>query len=318
LKKSGRSIKKNNGGWKEMEEIVIQINDIRKKYRKNTALNGITVNIHENRMIGLVGANGSGKTTLMKICAGLEEKSSGSVLVYGADVSKDIHTCEEVIYSMHDLPVGKQYKIVEILKFYDISYPHFDIKFCKKMLELFGISLKKTCRTLSQGQKSLVHFSCALATRCKVTLLDEPFIGVDIEKRKMVYEILLRDFMEHPRTIILSGHNLSEIEGILSEMLLIHEGKMIFYQDMDSVREMLFRADGREEEIQEFTEGKETVCVRTKEIGSYAILKGSVTSMAAQEAKACGLKVSTVSPEDVSVYLTTSEEGKELERLWEN
>ena len=301
-----------------MEDIAIQLEAVRKNYRKNTALDGITVKIHENRMIGLIGANGSGKTTLMRICAGLEEKSSGTVLVHGADVTKDICVNEEVIYSMHDLPVGRQYKIEEILKFYDISYPHFDIVFCKKMLELFGISLKKTCRTLSQGQKSLVHFSCALATRCKVTLLDEPFTGIDIEKRKMVYEILLRDFMEHPRTILISSHNLSEIEGILSEMLLIHDGKMLFYQDMDSVREMLFRADGSKEEIQGFTEGRETICVRTKEIGSYAVFRGSVTSADAREAKACGLSVSTVAPEDVSVYLTMTEEGKELEGLWEN
>lgn len=301
-----------------MEDIAIQLEAVRKNYRKNTALDGITVKIHENRMIGLIGANGSGKTTLMRICAGLEEKSSGTVLVHGADVTKDICVNEEVIYSMHDLPVGRQYKIEEILKFYDISYPHFDMVFCKKMLELFGISLKKTCRTLSQGQKSLVHFSCALATRCKVTLLDEPFTGIDIEKRKMVYEILLRDFMEHPRTILISSHNLSEIEGILSEMLLIHDGKMLFYQDMDSVREMLFRADGSKEEIQGFTEGRETICVRTKEIGSYAVFRGSVTSADAREAKACGLSVSTVAPEDVSVYLTMTEEGKELEGLWEN
>ena len=301
-----------------MEDIAIQLEAVRKNYRKNTALDGITVKIHENRMIGLIGANGSGKTTLMRICAGLEEKSSGTVLVHGADVTKDICVNEEVIYSMHDLPVGRQYKIEEILKFYDISYPHFDMVFCKKMLELFGISLKKTCRILSQGQKSLVHFSCALATRCKVTLLDEPFTGIDIEKRKMVYEILLRDFMEHPRTILISSHNLSEIEGILSEMLLIHDGKMLFYQDMDSVREMLFRADGSKEEIQGFTEGRETICVRTKEIGSYAVFRGSVTSADAREAKACGLSVSTVAPEDVSVYLTMTEEGKELEGLWEN
>lgn len=301
-----------------MEDIAIQIDAVRKNYRKNKALDGITVKIYENRMIGLIGANGSGKTTLMRICAGLEEKSSGTVLVYGADVTKDISVNEEIIYSMHDLPVGRQYKIGELLRFYNISYPHFDMVFCKKMLELFGISLKKTCRTLSQGQKSLVHFSCALATRCKVTLLDEPFTGIDIEKRKMVYEILLRDFMEHPRTILISSHNLSEIEGILSEMILIHNGKILFYQDMDSVREMLFRADGSKEEIQGFTEGRETICVRTKEIGSYAVFRGSVTSADAREARSCGLTVSSVAPEDVSVYLTMTEEGKELEGLWEN
>lgn len=301
----------------EMEGFAINIDEVKKSYRKNIALDGITVNIHENQIIGLIGANGSGKTTLMKICAGLEEASSGKITMYGMDATKDIRMGEEVIYSMHDLPVGSYYKIAELLKYYDIAYPHFDVTFCQKMLELFGISIKKSCHTLSQGLKSLVHFSCALATRCKVTLLDEPFIGVDIEKRKMVYEILLRDFMEYPRTIIVSSHNLSELEGILSEMLLIHNGKMVFYQDMDSVREMLFRVDGSEEEIQRFVEEKETICVVTKEIGGFAILQGTVTSHIAKEAQAEGLRVSAVTPEDVSVYLTVPDEGKELESLWE-
>ncbi len=301
-----------------MEGIAIQLDAVRKKYHNNTALDGITVNLHENCIIGLIGANGSGKTTLMKICAGLEEKSSGKVLVCGADITKDICASEEVIYSMHDLPVGKLYRISELLKFYNTAYPHFDLAFCKKMLEIFGISLKKTCRTLSQGQKSLVHFSCATATRCRVTLLDEPFIGIDIVNRELVYEILLRDFMEHPRAIIISSHNLSEIEGILSEMLLLHHGRIVFYQEMDAVREMLFRADGSKEEIQGFIEGKETVCAREKEIGSYAVFRGSVTGEAAQEAKAAGLTVSAVSPEDVSIYLTMPEKGKELESLWKD
>lgn len=300
-----------------MEGFAINIDAVKKSYRKNIALDGITVNIHENQLIGLIGANGSGKTTLMKICAGLEEADNGTITMYGKNAAKDIQMGEEVIYTMHDLPVGNQYRIKEILKFYDIAYPHFDRDFCEKMLELFGISLKKTCRTLSQGMKSLVHFSCALATRCKVTLFDEPFIGIDIEKRKLVYEILLRDYMEHPRTMVISSHNLSELESILSEMLLIHKGRMVFYQDMDSVREMLFRIDGSEEEIRGFVKERETVALVTKEIGSYAVLTGSVNSPEAKKAQKEGISVSAVTPEDVSVYLTQSTEGKELESLWE-
>ena len=101
-------------------------------------------------------------------------------------------------------------------------------------------------------------------------------------------------------------------------MLLLHHGRIVFYQEMDAVREMLFRADGSREEIQGFIEGKETVCAREKEIGSYAVFRGSVTGEAAQEAKAAGLTVSAVSPEDVSIYLTMPEKGKELESLWKD
>ncbi len=296
----------------------MNIKEVRKAFRKNIALDGITANIHDRQIVGLIGANGSGKTTLMKICAGLENADSGMAGIDGMDVAKDIRAAEEIIYSMHDLPVGSYRKISEIIRYYDAAYQRFDQTFCRKLLELFGIPEKRAMRTLSQGMKSLVHFSCALATRCRVTLLDEPLTGVDIEKRKIAYEILLREYMEHPRMIMVSSHNLFELEGVLSEMLLIDRGKLIFYQEMDAVREMLFRVDGGEGEIQEFAEGKETVSMAVKGMGSYAVLKGPATGAEAQEARRAGLSVSAVTPEDVSVYLTASGVGKEIDSLWED
>lgn len=299
-----------------MEEFAVSIDGLKKTYRSHVALNGITVNLNENQLIGLIGANGSGKTTLMKICAGLEGVDSGRIRMFGKDV-RAIAVDGEIIYTMHDLPVGRGYKITEIIKFYKIAYTNFDETFCKKLLELFEIPLKKSCSTLSQGMKSIVHFSCALATRCRLTLFDEPFIGMDIARRKLAYEVLLRDYIEHPRTILLSSHNLMEIEGMLSEMLLIHNGKLVFYQDMDAVREMLFRVDGKEEEILGFVKREDIVCMVKKEIESFAILKGSVESDLAEQALKRGLAVSAVIPEDVSVYLTMAGEGKEMESLWE-
>lgn len=301
-----------------MEEFAICMEGLKKTYHKNVALKGVDLKIHSNELIGLIGANGSGKTTLFKICSGQEMATAGKVTMFGMNPVKDIRMNEEVIYSMHDLPVGGQYQLKDILKFYEMTYPHFDKVFAEKLLSVFGLLLKKKCRALSQGMRSLVHFTCALATRCKVTLLDEPFIGIDIEKRKLAYEVLLRDYMEHPRTVLISSHNLSELEGVLSEMILIHEGELVFYEDMDSVREMLFRVEGSEEEIRGFVQGKDTLRIVKKEIGGYAILRGSAFCDAAKEAAEAGLTVSTVTPEDVSIYLTQSGSGKELEKLWEN
>lgn len=164
--------------------------------------------------------------------------------------------------------------------------------------------------------KSLVHFSCALATRSSMTLLDEPFIGIDIKRRKTAQEVLLRDYMEYPRTILLSSHNLSELEGLLSEMLLIHEGNIIFYEDMDSVREMLFRIDGPKEEISKVIEGEEYVCMGEKELNGFVVLRGNVFSQTADKARKAGLTVSPVSPEEVSVYLTQKRRERDLEWLW--
>ncbi|MDE6566691.1 MAG: hypothetical protein K2K70_03025, partial [Lachnospiraceae bacterium] len=206
-----------------------------------------------------------------------------------------------------------------ILRCYEIGFPHFDREFAMKMMDLFDLPIKKSCKQLSQGMKSLFHFVCAMASRCQVTLLDEPFIGIDIEKRKMAYEILLRDYMEHPRTFVISSHNLAELEGVLSEMILIHQGELVFYQDMDLVREMLCRVSGSSEKIQEFAEKRsegQIVYRDSGELGDTLVLQGSADSDLAMEARRAGLEVESVAPEDVCVYLTTSGREKQLDALW--
>ncbi len=301
-----------------MEDYIIAAEDLLLKYRRKdkAALNHLNLKLHANQIIGLIGANGSGKTTFFKLCNGALEPTEGEIKILGGNASRDIRLKEEMIYSMHALPVGKSMRVKQVLKCYNIMYPRFDLEFAVKSLGIFGIPLKKTIGSLSQGMESAVHFMCAIAARTKVTLLDEPFIGIDIEKRKIAYEILLRDYMEHPRTFVISSHNLAELESVLSEMVLIHEGNLIFYEEMDSVREMLFRVDGDKDKVQGF-KNREEICYSSDgELGSFCIGRGKVNCRLAMQARQEGLQVSPVPPEDVCVYLTS--EGKEdaLECLW--
>lgn len=147
-------------------------------------------------------------------------------------------------------------------------------------------------------------------------MLDEPFVGIDMERRKLAYEVLLRDYMEYPRTILISSHNLAEMEQILSEMVLLHNGNLVFYEDMDMVREMLFRADGEAEQVAAFAGREEVITGNQGELGAYFIGKGSVNSALAKEAEKAGLKIAPVAPEDVCVYLTSNRKGSDLECLW--
>ena len=194
-----------------MEEYAVVATDLEMKYAKHSvkvALRNLNLKLHKNEMIGLIGANGSGKTTFFKLCNGALEPTRGKLEILGGDAVGDIRLKEEVIYSMHALPVDG-WKADKILQSYYETYPHFDLEFARKSLELFDIPVKKKIITFSQGMKSIFHFICAIATRCEVTMLDEPFIGIDIEKRKIAYEILLRDYMELPRTFVVSIHNLA-------------------------------------------------------------------------------------------------------------
>jgi len=299
-----------------MSEYAIKVSDLNMYYYKTHALKEFSININKDNIIGLIGANGSGKTTLFKLCNGFLEQSSGIIEVMDGDPLTDITIKEQMIYSMHNLPIGDNEKLINIIKYYDEAYPTFDIVFANKLIELFRIDKKKSYRRLSQGTKSSFNFICALATRCKVTMLDEPFTGIDIAKRKMAYQILLRDYMEHPRTIIISSHNLAELDSILSEIILIDNGNLTFYKEMDEVREMAFRAEGDMDIIYEFSKTHKMMHMNDGTITSFGIFEGSPNSKVANEAKEAGLIISNVSPEDVCVYVTTHFGEGDLECLW--
>lgn len=302
-----------------MDEYAIVASNLTMKYKKKSrinALNRINLKLHEEQLIGLIGANGSGKTTFFKICNGNLDATEGTVQILGGDAVENLSIREEVIYSMHALPVGDNLTVGTVIGNYHMMYPHFDKEFADKLLDLFGVSQKAKIKQLSQGTVSVVHFICALSTRAKVTMFDEPFIGIDIEKRKLAQEVLLRDYMEHPRTILISSHNLAEMEQILSEMVLLHNGDLVFYEDMDTVREMLFRADGEADQVKAFV-GKENVITSNQgELGAYFIGKGGPNCDLAKEAARAGLKIAAVAPEDVCVYLTSNRRESDLECLW--
>ena len=123
--------------------------------------------------------------------------------------------------------------------------------------------------------------------------------------------------MEHPRTIIVSNHNLGEMEHLLSEMVLIDRGHVVFYKEMDEVREMLFRVDGTEEQLKQLVGKGKILREKQGAISSFIIGEGSVNSDFAREAIKLGLSVSPVEPEDVCVYLTGSNKADQLDSLWD-
>lgn len=298
-----------------MENIAIDIKNLKYKYTKSKkeAIKIADLSINEDQLIGLIGANGSGKTTLMKLISCILNDNNGAITVLGGDARFDNSVRKEIIYSMPDVEVSKLDTPAKLIKYFALAYPNFDKEFALKMFEMFDIQSKKLICKMSQGQKSVVHFTCALATRAKITLLDEPFTAIDIAKRKLLYEILLRDYMENPRTIIVSSHNLDELEASLSEILLINDSEVVFYEDIDTVREMLFRADGN---IEGFKDEKEVVSYSDGELGHYLIAKGSVNCELATKMKDSGCKISSVAPSDVCVQLTSGIDKKEVDALW--
>ena len=295
---------------------VIKVDNLNKDYGKAHALIDMSVNIAENSITGLIGRNGSGKTTLLKILAGLLDKSSGYVKVFGGDPMDNLPVLSKLVYTYHNVPYEWGMRLDSILYSYNVMFPNFDREFADKLMKFFELDNKMKYKTLSQGMGSIFNFLCALSCRAPLTMLDEPVLGMDVTVRQSAYEILLRDFTEHPRTFIVSSHLLSEIEGVLSDILLIEQGRVVLHNSIDDVRQSAYRVDGDSAKIESFISGKEIITKKIGELNSYAVIHEQVSDSSTETAKSLGLTVSPVRAEDLCVYLTRQDKEGELECLW--
>lgn len=287
-------------------------------YGKMQAIKNFTIHIHENQIIGLIGRNGSGKTSFLKLCAGLLQYNSGDLNVLSQPPANNLEVLQQLIYSYSDVSHKNTLTLERIVEDFAIFYSNFDKVFAYRLFEVFSLSRHAKYSSLSQGMTSVFNFICAIATRARLTLLDEPVLGMDITVRRKVYEILLRDYMEYPRTIIISSHILSELEDLLSEFLIIDHGEIILYKTLEEIQAMAYRVNGNKESISSYIKGRPVLYEQHKITGSFAIINTAIDETAERDCKQLNLGLSKVGPEELYIYLTNHGKELDLDCLWEN
>jgi len=298
-----------------MNDIVTTVN-LNKHFGRTHALNNMSITIAENSITGLIGRNGSGKTTLLKILAGILDKTDGEVRVFGEEPMDNLGVLNNLVYTYHNVQYEPGMRLKVILYAYEKMFPNFDLEFANKLMNYFELHGKMKYKNLSQGMGSIFNFLCALSCRAPLTMLDEPVLGMDVTVRKAAYEILLREFTENPRTFIVSSHLLSEIEGTLSDLLLIEEGRVVINKPIDDVRNSAYRIDGSSSAVEQYIKGKNIITKKVSELSCFAIVYEPPTDRIIEEAKTQGLAVSPVRAEDLCVFLTQQNKEDELECLW--
>lgn len=294
----------------------VAFNDITVTYGKKAVLKHINIEIKQNRIIGLVGKNSAGKTTLLQTIAGQIMPQKGELNVLGGNPIQDLGVRKQIIYSCDSVFHKENNKLSILMDFYEMTFPNFNRTLAEKLMVFFQLNPVDKYKTLSKGRVSLFNFICAIATRAELTLFDEPVVGMDITTRKKVYEIILRDYMEFPRTIIISSHILGELENILSEIIMIDHGEIVLYEEIDTLKEMAYRVDGDRETVKEFINEKCIIYNSYSTLENFAIIKEAFTDDVKSSAMGMGLTISKVTVEELYVYLTDKKE-KELSYLWE-
>ncbi|MCL1791120.1 MAG: ABC transporter ATP-binding protein [Peptococcaceae bacterium] len=296
---------------------VIRAEILTKKYPDKKALDNLTFTIQGSSITGLIGRNGAGKTTLMKLCAGLLTPTAGCLEIFGEPPGNNLKVLTRIVYACHDQPHDKNLRLRNVLSNYQIMFPVFDREFADKLVSFFRLNPKAKYGTLSQGMSSVFNFICGLACRAPVTLFDEPVLGMDAATRKSLYEVLLRDYNEYPRLILISSHLLTEIEGYLSDILLIDKGRLVWHGNIDDLRQSAYRLQGNVDVLESFCAGKHVLYQKHGVTDNIAVVREHPDDETVQEAAAAGLTLSVVRPEDLCLYLTQDTTEEELECLWE-
>ena len=217
-----------------MEHYVLQAESLTKRYQSELALDGVTLQIPQGKIIGLLGPNGSGKTTLMKLAAGLLTASSGTLTLCGEAVGE---RSKALVSYLPDRPYfSRQRKVRELLDFFQDFYADFDRERAERMLAALNISPEVRVKTLSKGNQEKVQLVLVMSRRAKLYLLDEPIGGVDPAARDYILNTIITNY-DPEATVLISTHLIADVERILDEFVFLYEGKMIRSGSADEVRE---------------------------------------------------------------------------------
>jgi len=301
-----------------VNDYAIRAEGLTKSFGKKHAIDSLDFALPAHGITGLVGRNGAGKTTLMKLCAGIVAPSNGTLKVWDQAPLNNLSVLNQLIYSYHDVSYSNGLKLQAILRDYQLMFPNFDISFANGLLAYFDMNPKKRYSKLSQGTKATFNFICALAARTPLTMLDEPVLGMDVTVRKAVYDILVREYSEHPRAFVISSHLMSEIEGFLDDVLMIDAGKLVLHDSINNMHQSAYQLQGDAALLEQFVSGKRVIHRDFGETGNTVVIHEAANEQMAIAAQAAGLQLSAVRPEDLYVYLTLENKGGDLECLWHN
>lgn len=219
-------------------ENIITARNLTKKFGSFYALNGVNFEIPKGRIVGLIGANGAGKTTMLNAILGLSSYE-GELSVFGKDPSRDRASLMNDVCFISDVATLPKYmKVSEVLDYVEQIHSGFNRDVALNYLAKTTVPLDKKIRALSKGMITQVHLAVVMAIDAKLLVLDEPTLGLDIIFRKNFYSALLEEFFDEERTIVITTHQVEEVEHILSDVIFIKGGEIVLSTDMDSLGEL--------------------------------------------------------------------------------
>lgn len=220
---------------------MIEIKNLSKSYDKKKVLDNLNCKIKENSIYGLVGANGSGKSTLLRLINGILIPDNGTIKVDNENIVDNELIKQDMVFVPDDLFFYSNYSLNDMAKFYQALYKKFDISYLKSLADKLKLDLNSKIQTFSKGMKRQCALILALSTHAKYMFFDETFDGIDPVIRNFFKRTIASQMSTDKTTIIMTSHNLRELEDICDNLGLLYNGGILFESDIDSLKTNMYK-----------------------------------------------------------------------------
>ena len=214
---------------------LVSAEGVTKKFGSFTAVDNVSFDIESGKILGLIGPNGAGKTTLLKALLGLTD-CEGQLSVMGLDPFKQRKKLMQNICFIADVAVLPRWiRVTQLLDYVEAIHPNFSRKRAEELLQQTKIMANSKVKELSKGMVTQLHLSIIMSIDAKLLVLDEPTLGLDIIFRKEFYANLLNDYFDEERTILVTTHQVEEVENLLTDLMFINDGKILLDSPMEAL-----------------------------------------------------------------------------------
>ncbi|MDR7855188.1 ABC transporter ATP-binding protein [Tissierella sp.] len=283
---------------------MLEIKDLNKSYGKTKVLRDINIDIEENKIYGLLGRNGVGKTTLLNLISSQILRNSGEIKLDDKEIFENSKAMEDLCL-IKDFPTSiKEKKVKHILALAKIIYKNWDEEYENYLIKEFNLNIKRKFLKLSTGNQTIVGLIIGLASRSRLTMFDEPTLGLDAAMRYKFYNLLLEDFEKNPRTIIISTHLIDEVANLFEEVIILSNERVALKDNVNSLVERSYFLSGQEDIINSVVKDKRVI--HKEEFGSTRIvgIYGELRDDEIKHIKNSNIEISNIPLQKLFIYLT--------------
>lgn len=238
---------------------AIQIKNITKRYKDVTALDDVSFAFEFGKIYGFLGRNGAGKTTLINIIANRIFADQGEILIDGIPAKENMGVHEKIFCMSETDLYDRDLKVKDHFKWTNRFYTDFDLKKAFELSEKFNLDTNKRFKALSKGYQSIFKLIIALSLNVPYVIFDEPVLGLDANHRELFYSLLLKEFENNERTLIIATHLIEEVSNIIEEVVLIDKGKILVQETVEELLEKGYSVSGAAQEVDRYCAGRNVI-----------------------------------------------------------